>query len=64
MYAEAIIRNKGMRALIDSLGKVDAERFITSIIREPFDYTEWQHDLFENLSVRELSDLAMKNYTK
>jgi hypothetical protein len=64
MYAEAIIRNKGMKALIDSLGKVDAERFITSIIREPFDYTEWQRDLFENLSVRELSDLAMKNYTE
>ncbi|MDR0501260.1 MAG: hypothetical protein LBG97_08500 [Coriobacteriales bacterium] len=26
--------------------KDDAERFITSIIREPFDYTEWQHKLF------------------
>jgi hypothetical protein len=63
VYAEAVIRNKGMRALIDSLGKVDAERFITSIIREPFDYTEWRQDLFENLSVRELSDFAMKNHT-
>jgi hypothetical protein len=64
MYAEAVIRDKGMRALIESLGKVDAERFITSIIREPFDYTEWQRDLFENLSVRELSDFAMENYVE
>ncbi|MDR0854125.1 MAG: hypothetical protein LBN34_07135 [Clostridiales Family XIII bacterium] len=64
MYAEAVIRNKGMRALIDNLGKVDAERFITSIIREPFDYTEWQRDLFKDLSVRELNDLAMENFTE
>ena len=64
MYAEAVIRNKGMKALVDSLGKVDAERFITSIIREPFDYTLWQSDLFDNLSVQELSDLATANYEK
>jgi hypothetical protein len=64
MYTEAAIRNKGMKVLIEHLGKVEAERFIASIIREPFDYTEWQKDLFENLSVRELSDLAMESYRK
>jgi hypothetical protein len=64
MYAEAILRGKGMRALIDNLGKVEAERFIASIVREPFDYTEWQGGLFEGLSVRELSDLAMESYEK
>ncbi len=28
----------------------------------PFDYTEWQRDLFNDLSVKELSNLAMKEY--
>jgi hypothetical protein len=51
-----------MKVLINNLGKVEAERFISLIIREPFDYTEWQKDLFNNMSVKELSNLAMKEY--
>jgi hypothetical protein len=51
-----------MKALINSLGRVEAERFISLIIREPFDYTEWQRDMFNDLSVKELSALAMKDY--
>jgi len=62
MYTDTILRNTGMRILIQNLGKVEAERFITLINREPFDYTEWQGNLFEGLSVRELSTAAMKNY--
>jgi hypothetical protein len=63
MVAEMALRAKGMEVLIGSLGKVEAERFISIIIKEPFDYTEWQRDLYNNLSVRELSSLAMKDYT-
>ncbi|GHT68266.1 hypothetical protein FACS1894110_15390 [Spirochaetia bacterium] len=62
MAAEMALRTKGMEILINNLGKVEAERFISIIIKEPFDYTEWQRDLFNNLSVRELSSLAMKEY--
>ena len=62
MAAEMALRTKGMEVLINNLGKVEAERFISIIIKEPFDYTEWQRDLFNNLSVRELSSLAMKEY--
>jgi hypothetical protein len=51
-----------MEALLEKLGRVDAERFITSIIREPFDYTEWQHKLFDGLSVEELSAKAQDYY--
>jgi len=58
MTSEAVLRRKGMEALIERLGSIDAERFITSIIREPFDYTEWQCDLFDGLSVEELSARA------
>ena len=64
MNAEMILRDKGMRILIDHLGQVEAERFISLIIREPFDYTEWQKDLFNDISVKELSNSAMKEYKK
>ena len=62
MYAEMNLRNKGMKVLINNLGPVEAERFISLIIREPFDYTEWQRDLFNNMSVKELSRNAMEEY--
>jgi hypothetical protein len=62
MYAEMVLRNEGMKVLINKLGQVEAERFISLIIREPFDYTEWQKDLFDNMSVKELSNIAMKEY--
>jgi hypothetical protein len=64
MYTEMVLRNEGMKVLIKNLGKVEAERFISLIIREPFDYTEWQRNLFNDMSVKELSNLAMKNIKK
>jgi hypothetical protein len=62
MHTEMALRAAGMEILIDKLGCVEAERFISLIIREPFDYTEWQRDLFNEMSVRELSGAAMKAY--
>ena len=64
MDTDTILRKKGMRILINNLGNVEAERFITLMNREPFDYTEWQQNLFEGMSVRELSNAAMQNYIK
>jgi len=49
---------RGMRSLVDNLGEVDAERFITRLIREPFDYTKWQRNLFEGMSLEEISKEA------
>jgi hypothetical protein len=51
----------GMRCLIDALGEVGAERFITQIIREPFDYTKWQKNLFAGMSVDEISAAAARH---
>jgi hypothetical protein len=62
MYAEMTLRNEGMKILISKLGHVEAERFISLIIREPFDYTEWQKGLFDKMSVKELSNTAMEEY--
>ncbi|NSW91343.1 MAG: hypothetical protein HPY74_11850 [Firmicutes bacterium] len=59
-----VLVNTGMKILIEKLGNVDAEKFISLIIREPFDYTKWQRDLFEGMSIEEISDEAMKLYNK
>jgi len=62
MNTDTVLRHEGMRILIKNLGNVKAERFITLMNREPFDYTEWQQNLFEGMSVRELSNAAMQEY--
>lgn len=61
---DTLVRMEGMKILLDGLGKVDAERFISLIIKEPFDYTNWQQDLFSDMSVRELSNTAMASVTE
>ena len=46
--------------LVDGLGAVEAERFISLILREPFDYTKWQKHLWDDKGVAEISNAAMK----
>lgn len=60
----SVLINTGMKILIEKLGNVDAEKFIALIIREPFDYTKWQRELFEGMTIEEISDQAMKLYNK
>ena len=62
MITDTEVKMKGFRALLQSLGSVDAERFIALIQREPFDYTKWHRTLWEGQSVEEISRNAMKNY--
>ena len=64
MKMDTVLRQEGMDALIEKLGKVDAERFISLIIKEPFDYTKWQENLFEGITVRELNEKAMEYVEK
>ena len=54
------IKIKGMDALIAALGEVHAEKFVTLVNREPFDYTTWQRNLWPDKSVEEISKMAMQ----
>ena len=54
------VRQKGLGALLDALGEVDAERFITLLNRDPFDYTIWQRSIFENMDVNQINSKAME----
>lgn len=62
MKTDTVLRQEGMRILSDSLGLVEAERFISLIIREPFDYTEWQRTLFKDMPIEELCEKAQKHW--
>lgn len=60
MITDTEIKIKGIEALIKTLGEVEAERFISLVMREPFDYTKWQKTLWIDKSVAELSGAAMQ----
>ena len=55
---ETQIRYEGLDALVKQLGMIDAERFISVILRERFDYTEWQRHLWENDSLETIYQRA------
>ena len=61
MRTDAEIRVHGFRVLLDGLGAVEAEKFITLILREPFDYTKWQKHLWGGKDIAEISTAAMKS---
>jgi hypothetical protein len=60
MKTDTEIRIEGVRALLNALGKLEAERFIALLGREPFDYTRWQKDMWAEKSIEEISEAAMK----
>ena len=47
-----------MRALIQSLGAVEAERFVASISKDRFDYTQWRRTGLVETDVDALSAAA------
>ena len=61
MKTDTEIKLQGLEALVRSLGEVEAERFISLIQREPFDYTLWQRTLWASKTVTELSQRAMQH---
>lgn len=63
MKTDTEIKRQGMETLIQSLGEVEAERFISLLLREPFDYTRWQRTLWASKTVDELSQRAMQSRT-
>lgn len=60
MMTNTEIKIKGFKILTETLGLVEAERFIALMQQEPFDYTKWRENLFDELTVEEISQKAMK----
>ena len=51
MLTDTVLKKKGLDVLSDAFGLVDAERFISLFLREPFDYTEWRRNLHKDISL-------------
>ena len=60
MMTDTVLKDYGMKYLTEKLGLVDAERFIALVIKDPFNYTIWHRSLFQDMSVREISNAAKK----
>lgn len=58
MITDTEIKIKGFEVLDNTFGKVDAERFISLVMREPFDYTKWQNNLWEDKTIAQISQAA------
>lgn len=51
---EKELRQQAVRALTDSLGPVEALRFLALVSREPFDYQEWRREYFSEYDLDKL----------
>jgi len=60
MNSDSTIRSIGMDALVEKLGLVEAERFVMLLQKDTFDYTKWRENLFEDMTLEELSQKAME----
>jgi len=58
---ETVLQQSAMKCLIDNFGNVDAERFISLMIKDPFNYTKWHDTMYDGMTVEELSRKAMNN---
>ena len=47
------LMHRGMHCLVEHMGEIDAQRFISAILREKFDYTQWRREYFANISPEE-----------
>ena len=63
MVSNTEIMNRGITCLLEKLGAVETEQFISAIIREKFDYTKWQQQRFDNMSLDEFQQAAL-TYSK
>ena len=57
------VMNKGIECLLEKLGIVETEQFISVIIREQFDYTKWQREKFDAMDADTFNSAAV-DYAK
>lgn len=54
------IMDRGINCLLQQLGVVETEKFISIINREKFDYTKWRERLFKDMTLEELNAKAVE----
>ena len=48
-----------MAILLEHLGVLETEQFISAILKEPFDCTEWSREHFADVDLREFNRQAI-----
>lgn len=64
MRTDNAIRLEAMEILVRTLGLVDAERFISIIKRDTFDYTEWRRGMWNDMTIEEIYTEAAAHHDK
>ena len=60
MMADVELQKKGIQILSDTLGIVEAERFIYLMLKDPIDYTSWRQEFFKDLKREEFLNESEK----
>ncbi len=60
MRSTSVIMSEAMKCLIEKLGIVETEIFISNIMKEPFDYTKWQRNHFDDISLEVFNTQAVQ----
>ena len=59
MTSTAEIMDLGMNCLLEKLGAIETEHFISVVMRERSDYTKWRQKYFDNVSSDEFQAAAV-----
>ena len=49
MRSATVVMEEGINILLNNLGVLDTELFISTLLKEPFDYTEWRRKHFADI---------------
>lgn len=52
------ILDQGFACLVENMGVIDTEYFISLIKRDDFDYTVWQREYFDKMKAGEFAEKA------
>ena len=61
VYTTDEIMALGMKCLVEKLGHVNAEQFINSVRASCPDYTLWRRQVFDDLSLNEINEMARQD---
>ncbi|MDR2651398.1 MAG: hypothetical protein LBC68_03660 [Prevotellaceae bacterium] len=62
--SETELRVAAMKLLTENLGVLNAERFINIIMKDKFNYTEWQRNLWKDKTIEEINQEASEFFNK
>jgi hypothetical protein len=62
MASTVAIMEKGINILLEYLGDLDTEQFISTLLKESFDYTEWRrkHLVEYDMNPEQLNHVAVE----